>query len=183
MRASMPRVCASAGEASERTLLFPSQELGLMSFSWEYDREFDGPAGLIRVLQREVRGTYEGDIAPFREIESLWSLEVAGRPAMRFIAKLDRVEVSSAGDVFHLRQSGTSSNLSSFLVASPIARRLTVWRIEDHLDMLQLRVAGVSASVYSQLGGARAVPLLLSGAVEFEEARVIYLEGGNTRGA
>jgi hypothetical protein len=127
-------------------------------FHWRFDWEpsLHLPVSL-RVLQREIPNLdeLEQDLAPFKAGEAIWS---DGRQRVKGI--LVATDLSEQAESFHVRDLANSVHI--FTINNTRVRELTVWRVAEQLDLLQIRLIGHRGELHTQTGGDRLMPLLTS---------------------
>lgn len=120
-------------------------------FQWT-DFEFALPVtSILRVQQRSVRNPAElrEDLHPYRELEGLWTSRSCANSIM-LTGVLAGYSHGEGSDVFDIAASNTRLRRE---VKGVDARTLTVWRVNNQFDALQVRVSGKSGFVYARVGG------------------------------
>jgi len=130
-------------------------------FAWVVNKVLDLPFALqIRILQREVPdpATFRADLLPFEETPAIWRYW-NGQITRTITGTLATVISEGATELFLVEP--YSDGLREQLRVSSVNRReLTVWRVNEQLDMLQVRVEGEPEHLYGQLGGERSLEIL-----------------------
>lgn len=107
----------------------------------------------LEILRREVPDAevFNEDIAPYRAISSWWFQ--GGKNEAAVTGLLRRFKYSSIGDTFEVSSPILRAAVLGVLHVQ--TRTLTVWRVNDALDALQIRIEGESGYVYARLVGER----------------------------
>jgi len=129
-----------------------------LDFAWSFDRHFELPHADVRVLQRKVsrQAVFSDDLEPFRHAPSLWMVESASCHTGEAVL----VDYSYAGSTDEFVVAFAGAGRVEITLPEVTDRELTIWRWQDRLDMIQVRVRGRVHSIYAQLGGANTVPML-----------------------
>lgn len=134
------------------------------SFNWAFDWEPVLSIGsVLRVLRRAIPlvEDIQQDLPPFRSSIARWSqsdpyglVPVAGVLA----------QASVGGQAVRLvvLEIGGSGSTQTFEVEARYSAKLTVWQVDEQLDLFQLRFAGHISTVSGQAGGERLLPLFAS---------------------
>jgi len=158
-------------------------------FDWKVNREVVLPHGAkVRVLRRNVldASTLAVDVLPFRENRAIWEYRAnrASGTVRQVKAALREYSSVEGCDSYVLRLVTAPRSCLTVTIEGVLYRELTIWRFDEQLDMLQLRVGGTSGDLYSQLGGDRTLPTLADlgkeqpGDASVRTALTLYREGG-----
>src|ERR1035437_7701756 len=134
----------------------------MQMINWEIDKTFTGLRGnIIRVLQRKIpltNSALQAEVAPFC---SLPTLIKASRQRETSIHRgtVTSLQFSSGSLSLGFRTDDESGACVRAQVPQVQSGRLTVWRINDKLDALQLNFDSADGWLYLQTGG----DLLLEG--------------------
>jgi hypothetical protein len=131
------------------------------SFSWLLRAVFVLPLDRhILVSQRDIDHEVERDLRPFRETPSLWLLR-QGSSIEHWSGVLSEWSIGKSTDRYRIRPSGGTT--VDIAILGVVSRTLTIWRPDDKLDMLQLRITGTNDNLYAQIGGSVTLPVLTEG--------------------
>ncbi|HST33516.1 MAG TPA: hypothetical protein VLJ80_08355 [Solirubrobacteraceae bacterium] len=113
----------------------------------------------VRVLQRPIiaTGELEEDLEPFRSEVARWQFDRldATVTAIGFLAA---TRLTSIQELYLVRD--VHGEEYEFDFSGQTERVLTIWRVAEHLDMLQLRLRRGPESLTAQVGGSVALPIL-----------------------
>lgn len=135
-----------------------------MSFNWTINKHIILPNGHeVDILRRTSADQEEWrqDLLPLKEIPAIWKLRMGNGMDITTIGTLHCLKNDVDHDEYHiLREIGAELKIS---LPFPVTCKLTVWRVDDRLDMLQAlaRCVNTELSLYAQLGGATILPMIL----------------------
>jgi hypothetical protein len=99
----------------------------------------------------------EEDLGPFRSEASRWDFQHRDA-AVSVVGFLAAARFSPTRELYLVRDVRDESH--EFAFSGRTERVLTIWRVAERLDMLQLRLRLGSDSLSAQVGGAASLPIL-----------------------
>jgi hypothetical protein len=159
------------------------------AFEWKLQEDLHLPLGAqIRVLRRDVvdSATLATDLLPFRENRATWLVRAreGGKTLVQVDGRLRRCSSNADADLYLLKGVNPPWLTTNLTVSGVRSRELTVWRVQDELDMLQVHVVGEASDLYAQVGGDRTLPTLgragraSPGDASFLTAIALFRDGG-----
>jgi hypothetical protein len=130
------------------------------SFTWRFDWQPPLPPDYaLRVLQRDIANLseLEEDLLPFRSVSGQWRHMNAER-SQTVSGLLVNHATSPSAETYIVRED--TGILHQLELGTARRRSLTVWRVAEQLDLLQLRLFGTRAELHIQAGGGLALPVL-----------------------
>jgi hypothetical protein len=132
-------------------------------FVWSLNKYFLDPEGNeINVLQRtlpDIEGAKRKDFLPFFSEISLFQLSTFSEHKVeKVIGRLLGMKADQIGLWVSVRS--VNSIETTWQISAPHKPTMTIWRINDVLDTLQVNVRGKCKELYMQTGGTRLFELL-----------------------
>jgi hypothetical protein len=125
------------------------------AFEWTLNRTFVIGASHVEALRRSLSMTTvdaKADTEPFFHLTTLLEFRMTGQP--RKVQKGLLTEIDLRGEILLVKFASNAKERITLALEDDLKTSLTIWRVNDVFDALQLSVSSKTGRLYLQTGGA-----------------------------